>query len=229
MEQFVTEAKAFAIGPYASALLKGNALSAEERRAILPQLARFTGVSEAYLDRADLRLSPGRFFKELLRDRGLSIGRLDTRYTGRDYDNAGETPDNDPSFYAIDGAYTAAINAYARGTLGYSPDVVYSSIGGVRDWDWKIDNPRGEEGYLNVAPYIGQGLRENSGLRIFVAQGYYDFATPFFGAEYSLSRTGIPNDGRISWHWYHAGHMMYVRDEDLKKLSGDIRAFIRAR
>lgn len=229
VEQFVGEAKAFAIGPYASALLKGNAISAEERAAILPQLSRFTGVSEAYLARADLRLLPGRFYKELLRDRGQTIGRLDTRYLGKDYDDAGETPDNDPSFYAIDGAYTAAMNSYSREILGYSPDLTYVSIGGVRDWDWQIGGPRGGEGYLNVAPYIGRALRENSGLRVFVGQGYYDFATPFFGAEYSLSRTGIPNDGRIGWHWYHAGHMMYVRDEDLRKLSGDIRAFIRGR
>jgi carboxypeptidase C (cathepsin A) len=229
VEQFIAEAKAFAIGPYASALLKGNAITSEERAAIRPQLARFTGVSEAYLDRADLRLSPGRFYKELLRDRGLTIGRLDTRYTGKDYDNAGEEPDNDPSFYAIDGAYTAAMNQWSREGLKYSPDLVYSSIGGVRDWDWKIGGPRGGEGYLNVAPYIGRALRENSGLRVFAGQGYYDFATPFFGAEYSLNRTGIPNDGRIQWHYYGAGHMMYVREDDLRKLSTDIRAFIRAR
>jgi len=228
VEAFVAEAKAFAIGPYASALLKGNAITPQERQAILPQLSRFTGVGQDYLSRADLRLSPGRFYKELLRDRGLTIGRLDTRYTGRDYDAAGETPDNDPSFYAIDGAYTAAMNAYARETLGYSPDQTYVSIGGVGDWNWKLAGNR-ERGYLNVAPYIGKALRENSGLRVFVGQGYYDFATPFFGAEYSLTRTGMPTDGRIGWHWYHAGHMMYVRDDDLAKLSADVRAFIRGR
>ncbi|MCW6529320.1 peptidase S10 [Sphingomonas sp. MMSM20] len=229
VEQFVAEAKAFAIGPYASALLKGNALSAAERAQILPQLSRFTGVSQTYLEHADLRLSPGRFYKELLRDRGLTIGRLDTRYTGKDYDNAGEEPDNDPSFYGIDGAYTAAMNHWVREGLKYSPERVYISIGGVRDWDWNIGGPRGGEGYLNVAPYIGRALRENSGLRVFAGQGYYDFATPFFGAEYSLTRTGMPTDGRIQWHYYNAGHMMYVRDEDLQKLSNDIRAFIRAR
>lgn len=229
VEAFVEEARAFAIGPYATALLKGNSLSQAERQAILPQLSRFTGVSQAYLANADLRLTPGRFYKELLRDRGQTIGRLDTRYTGRDYDNAGEEPDNDPSFYGIDGAYTAAMNQYAREVLKYSPDVTYSAIGGVRDWDWKIGGPRGGEGYLNVAPWIGQALRENSRLRVWVGQGYYDFATPFFGAEYSLNRTGMPTDGRIQWHYYHAGHMMYVRDEDLKKLSADLRAFIRAR
>ncbi|MEZ0495502.1 S10 family peptidase [Sphingomonas sp. IW22] len=230
VEAFVNEARAFAIGPYAAALLKGNSLTDQERQSILPQLSRFTGVSQAYLRNADLRLSPGRFYKELLRDRGVVIGRLDTRYTGRDYDNAGETPDNDPSFYAIDGAYTAAMNQWSREGLKYSPDLTYSSIGGVRDWDWNLgEGPRGGSGYLNVAPYIGTALRENSGLRVFVGQGYYDFATPFFGAEYSLNRTGIPNDGRIAWHYYHAGHMMYVREDDLKKLSSDIRAFIRAR
>ena len=229
LEAFVDEARAFAIGPYASALLKGNALSAEERAAILPQLSRYTGVSQAYLSNANLRLSPDRFYKELLRDRGLTIGRMDTRYTGVDYDNAGESPDNDPSFYGIDGAYTAAMNAWSREGLKYSPDVVYSSIGGTRDWDWNIGGPRGGSSYLNAAPYIGRALRENSGLRVWVGQGYYDFATPFFGAEYSLNRPGFPTDGRIQWHYYHAGHMMYVRDEDLRKLSNDLRTFIRAR
>ena len=81
---------------------------------------------------------------------------------------------------------------------------------------------------VNVAPYIGQALRENSGLKVLVAQGWYDFATPFFAAEYALSRTGIPQD-RIHYTYYGAGHMMYIRDEDRHKLAADIRAFIRAR
>ena len=81
---------------------------------------------------------------------------------------------------------------------------------------------------MNVTPYLGRALRENSGMRIFVGQGYYDFATPFFAAEYALSRTGIPQD-RVEYHYYDAGHMMYVRDEDRAKLSHDIRAFIRSR
>ncbi len=226
--QFVEEARQWAIGPYASALLKGQKLEGEERNSIRRDLARFTGLSETYLDQADLRVTPDRFYKQLLRDRGVTVGRLDSRYTGKDYDNAGEGPDNDPSFYGIDAGYTAAINSWARGPLGFKTDREYQSISGIgRDWDWRIGG-RDANAYLNVAPYIGTALRENSGLKVLVAQGYYDFATPFFAAEYALSRTGIPQD-RIEYHYYDAGHMMYVRDEDRRKLTADIRAFIRSR
>jgi len=226
--QFVEEARQFAIGPYAAGLLKGQKLPPEERARIRTQLSHFTGLSEAYLDRADLRVTPDRFYKELLRDRGLTVGRLDSRYTGQDYDSAGESPDNDPSFYGIDAGYTAAINSWARGTLGFVSDREYQSISGIgKDWDWRIGG-RDSNAYLNLTPYLGQALRENGGMRIFVAQGYYDFATPFFAAEYALSRTGIPQD-RIQFHYYDAGHMMYVRDEDRAKLSADIRQFIRSR
>lgn len=229
LEEFVAEARAWAIGPYASALLQGNSLPAEQRAQIRSQLARFTGLSEQFLENNDLRVSSDRFWKELLRDRGLVTGRLDTRYTGKDYDSGGESPDNDPSFYGIDASYTAAMNAYARGDLKFDVDRDYQSISGIGgDWDWNIGGPRGGFAYLNVAPWLGESLRQNSGLRVFVGQGYYDFATPFFGAEYSLNRTGIPKD-RIEYQYYHAGHMMYVREEDLRKLSRDLRAFIRAR
>ena len=224
------QARAFAIGPYAAALLKGNVLPAQERASVRAELARLTGLSEAFVDHAELRISPGRFYKELLRDRGVSIGRLDTRYTGKDYDAAGEEPDNDPSFYAIDGAYTAAMNSYARDDLGYKTDRSYVTIGGVSGWDWKLDGKSGRasEVYGSVAPYLGKALRENSGLKVFVGQGWYDFATPFFGAEYAMSRTGF-DASRIQYHYYDAGHMMYVRPDDLRKLSADIRAFITAR
>ncbi|WP_120717659.1 S10 family peptidase [Tsuneonella amylolytica] len=228
VSQFVEDARRFAIGPYASFLLKGQNASAAERAAILPELARFTGLSPDYLERADLRVTSGRFYKELLRDRGLTVGRLDSRYTGTDYDSAGETPDNDPSFYGIDGGYAAAINAWMRDDIGYVTDQRYVTIGNVGPWDWKLAGGRDSNAYLTVAPYLGKAMRENSDLRIFVGQGWYDFATPFFAAEYALSRTGFPQD-RIEYKYYDAGHMMYVRDEDRRKLSQDVRAFIRAR
>ncbi|MCL6741989.1 peptidase S10 [Sphingomonas sp. RB56-2] len=229
VEQFTQEARAFAIGPYAAALLKGQNLGAEERASVRSRLAHFTGLSEAFLDRADLRVTPDRFWKELLRDRGLTVGRLDSRYTGKDYDSAGENIDNDPSFYGIDAGYTAAVNAWERDGLGFKTDREYQSISQlIPSWDWNLAGGRDTNAYLNVTPYIGRALRENSGLRVFVGQGYYDFATPFFAAEYALSRTGIPQD-RVEFHYYHAGHMMYVRDEDRAKLTRDIRQFIRSR
>jgi carboxypeptidase C (cathepsin A) len=227
-EVIAEEARQFAIGPYAAFLLKGQHASADERAAIRTQLAHFTGLSEQYLDEADLRVTPDRFYKELLRDRGLTVGRLDSRYTGKDLDNAGEYPDNDPSFYGIDGGYTAAMNSWMRDTLGYKTDQRYVTIGSVGPWDWQLEGGRDTNAYLNVAPYLGRALRENSSLRIFVGQGWYDFATPFFAAEYALSRTGFPQD-RIQFHYYDAGHMMYVRDEDRHKLAEDVRAFIRSR
>jgi carboxypeptidase C (cathepsin A) len=229
LEGFVQEAREFAAGDYASALFKGQKLQGEERAAIRRRLARFTGLSERFLDAADLRVTDQRFYKELLRDRGLTIGRLDARYTGRDYDNAGESPDNDPSFYGIDAGYTAALNAWVRDGLKFRTDRQYSTIAGLGNWDWDLADQGGEAKYYkNVAPYLGRAMRENSGLRLFVGQGYFDFATPFFGAEYSLSRTGIPQD-RIVYAYYGSGHMMYVRDEDRTKLSRDIREFIRGR
>jgi carboxypeptidase C (cathepsin A) len=227
LEAFVAEARAFAGGEYATALLKGQRLQGEERAAIRRRLARFTGLSEQFLEQADLRITDGRFYKELLRDRGLTIGRLDARYTGRDFDAAGEEPDNDPSFYGIDAGYTAAINSWVREGLKFRSDRSYTTIGPVGDWDWNL-GPGESKYYKSVAPYLGKALRENSGLRIFVGQGYFDFATPFFGAEYALSRTGFPQD-RIQFSYYGSGHMMYVRNEDRAKLSRDIRAFIRAR
>ena len=102
------------------------------------------------------------------------------------------------------------------------------TIGNVGPWDWRLGGGRDRDAYLNVTPYIGKALRENSGLRVFVGQGYYDFATPFFAAEYALTRTGIPQD-RIHYEYYGSGHMMYVRDEDRVELSRDVRDFIRGR
>ncbi len=230
VEAIAEEARRFAIGPFASALLKGQDLPDAERAAVRAELSRLTGLSETYLDQANLRVTSQRFYKELLRDRGLTVGRLDARYTGTDYDNAGEYPDNDPSFYGIDAGYTAAVNAWLREGLGFETDREYQSIGREpgQHWNWSLSSGPGRSAYLNVAPLIGKAMRQNAGLRVFNAQGYYDFATPFFGAEYSLNRIGIPQE-RVELHYYGSGHMMYVRDEDRVKLARDVRAFIRDR
>ena len=113
--------------------------------------------------------------------------------------------------------------------MGFVTDREYQSISNViGEWDWRIPGGRDTNAYFNLTPYLGTAMRENKDLKIFVAQGYYDFATPFFAAEYALSRPGIPQD-RVEFHYYQSGHMMYVRDEDRAKLSADIRGFIRRR
>ncbi len=224
--EFTDEAREFALTRYAQALLMGSALPPEERAAVRAELARFTGLREEAIEQNDLRLYPGRFQKELLRDRGLTVGRLDSRYTGEDLDDAGESPEVDPSFYGIDGAYTATLNTYLREELGVEMDREYSIIGGLSGpWDWELAGGGGRQTYLNVAPYVGTAMRQNSGLRVFVACGYYDFATPFFAAEYSLSRAGVPPE-RVQFAYYEAGHMMYVNHDCLAALQRDVRNFI---
>jgi len=225
VEQFTQQAREFAEGEYITALLKGNRLSAKEHAHIRDRLAYFTGLSAQYIDEANLRITYPRFEKELLRDQGLTVGRLDSRFTGKDFDNAGEYPDNDPSFYGIDGAYTSAINNYLLNDLHVKINREYNIIGLDGKWNWDIKNGK-RNPYLNVAPYIGKAMRENSQLRVFNAAGYYDFATPLMGAEYSLTRNGI-DASRVTRKYYKSGHMVYIHHPSMVKLVTDIRQFIK--
>lgn len=228
IEAWVDEARTFAMEEYGPALLLGSKLVGDKRDALRARLAYFTGLSEKYLDHANLRVHYQRFNKELMRDEGFALGRLDSRYKGRETDNAGETPEIDPSFYGIDGAYTAALNYWVRDILKFNPDREYTIIGGVRDWNWRLNSKSYRQPYMNVAPYIGKAMRGNSQLRVFNAAGYYDFATPMFGAEYSLDRNGI-DPKRVTYKYYPAGHMMYIHHPSMNVLLDDIRDFIEAR
>ncbi|PCJ53367.1 MAG: peptidase S10 [Planctomycetota bacterium] len=224
LEDFVQQARDYALNEYAHALLQGNSLSDAERKAVRKKLSSFTGLSESFLDRNDLRLQPGRFQKELLREQGLTVGRLDSRYTGVDLDSAGERSDQDPSFYGIDGAYAVAINHHLQNNLDVDIDRHYNIIGGLGgSWDWKV--PGIPFNYFNLAPWIGRAMRENQDLEVYVAAGYYDFATPFFAAEYSLNRAGIVPE-RLHFYYYEAGHMMYIHHPSLHKMQDDIHDFL---
>lgn len=228
-EAFAEEAREFAATDYASALLKGARLSDDERAAVVDRLAAFTGLSRDYVERAELRINAFRFMKELLRDEGLVIGRLDSRYTGRDADGVGETFDNDPSGYGVDSAYTAVMNDYLTRDLGVRMDRDYEvlSVSVNGQWSWDMEDGGGWPAYVNVAPWLGTGMRENPDMRVFLAQGWYDLATPFFGAELAIQKNGVPYD-RVTREYYEAGHMMYVHEPSLQKLAGDVRAFITA-
>lgn len=221
---FLQEARDFAEGPYMTALMKGTRLSDAEQEEVVDRLHYFTGLDMGYLRRANMRVSLWRFMRELLRDEGLTVGRLDSRYTMSSVDDAGENPESDPSFVAIDGAYTTALNAYLRGDIGVEMEREYSIIGGLGgQWDWDID--AGGRFLFNVQPYLGQAMRWNKDLRIYNAAGYYDFATPFFSAEFSLQRPGMDQD-RIVYSYFEAGHMMYVHEPSLTRLNEEIRQFI---
>jgi carboxypeptidase C (cathepsin A) len=224
LEAFIDAARQFAITDYALALLQGNRLDSATYQNIRTQLARFTGLSEHYLDRVNLRVNASRYSKQLLRDQDLTIGRLDSRYKGVDYDSGGERTDNDPSGYGIDGAYTSAIHDYIYKDLGIKMTRPFNVLSYEvnRGWNWNVSGKQMH--YVNVAPMLGRAQRENKDLRIFVANGYFDFATPFFATENTFADNGIDNS-RVSMHYYAAGHMMYIEPDSLAQLAKDIRHF----
>lgn len=227
---FLDEVRTFAIEQYAPALLHGASLPKDAEAKIIASLSRYTGLSQRYIRNAHMRLNPFRFEKELLRDQGKTVGRLDSRYTGEDFDEAGETFDNDPSGYGIDAAYTAAAIDYFTRELEVPIERKFKVLDGKpgQSWNWSITQSQNWPAYTNVAPWIGEAMRENSDFRVFVASGYYDFATPFFATDLTMNRNGI-DPARVSTSYYQAGHMMYVHEPSLLQVSKDMRAFLEGR
>jgi carboxypeptidase C (cathepsin A) len=223
---FLDEVRAFAAGAYASALLKGSALPGAERTALIKQLAGMTGLSETYLDHSDLRVAPQRFMKELLRDRAVSLGRYDSRSLGQDSVAVGDSPDNDPSLYAIDGAFVAMINDYLGRVLNVGIDRPYKILEAAPSEKWKWSERPEPGGFLNVAPFLGQAMRENRDFRLYVASGLYDLATPFFATELTLAHNGIKAD-RTRHSLFEAGHMMYTHGPSRDRLTREVRDFMR--
>ncbi|MGD8326731.1 MAG: peptidase S10 [Sphingomonadales bacterium] len=225
----VAEARRFAVEDYAPALLKGDRLNDAEKAAIRSKLSDLTGLSEDYLDDTNLRINIARFAKEFGRDEGFTVGRFDSRFKGKDFDDAGENYDDDPSGYAIAGGYTSAINHYMATELGVDLTREYKVLDFTpgRNWDWSQDGSGRGFGNINVAPMLGEAMRENSDLRVLLACGYYDLATPFFAAETTLATNGFVKDRTVKT-FYEAGHMMYLHHPSLAKLSKDIRDFILA-
>ncbi len=197
LEPFLDEVRRFAAGPYASALLQGANLDPATRRAIVAQLHRYLGLDESYLDRADLRVDPGRFEKELLRSRGRVTGRLDGRFVGYDIDRNSDSPAYDPVLDAsIQAAFVSAFNRYVREDLKYREDLRYLPFNYAEvanAWNFKRDaNDVGIGVQVpDVISDLAQALTRNPGLRVFSANGYYDLATPFFGTELDLAHLGI--------------------------------------
>lgn len=228
LEVFLAEARSFATRELLPALFEGNRLDPAERDRVRDRLAYFTGLSPEYVERADLRVDGGRFLKELMRDEGLAAGRLDSRYTRDDIDDLGTGPESDAASDAISSAFKAALMDTMYRDLEVRWDRLYLAPADPnlnREWKWQ--SPSQEPWPVNTARDLSEALRTNPSLRVLVASGYYDFATPFFDAEYTLDRHGIPAD-RIDYRYYEGGHMMYVHEPSRTRLLEDVRAFIEA-
>lgn len=227
LSTFLDEVREFAITDYASALILGQNISDEAFMETVVKLHEFTGLSQTYLKHTNLRIDEMLFMKELLRDRGQSVGRLDSRYLGVDASKVGARFDADPSGYAIDGAYTAAIQSYMAGELGIIREEKYNILSGkvFSSWDWLYAGSARSQGFLNTGRFLSTAQRQNPSFRIFIANGYYDLATPFFATEYSFSRSGF-DQSRIEMKYYEAGHMMYIHHPSLNQLAKDMRDFL---
>jgi carboxypeptidase C (cathepsin A) len=234
---FMDEVRQFSRTEYALALIANEHRLTEEQIAhIAGRMSSYIGLSETYIRLSRLRIPPRRFFKELLRDRHMVVGRLDGRYTGTEPDWAGETPESDPTYDAIGGAFTAALHT-SLAEFGVQVDRPYIGSDRKMDeaWNWLLTkraqsgggsmNAQNGGGYINVVPYLGRAMRRNIDLRVLVASGYYDVATPFFGAENALSQDGVVHN-RISYSYYEAGHMIFLHEPSRLQLSIDIRNFI---
>ncbi len=227
LESLLDEAREFASGAYAQALFKGAALPDDERRDVISQLARFTGLSEEFIEENNLRVSIWRFTKELLRDQRRTVGRLDSRFQGIDFDAAGAGPDYDPSYSAIQGPYTAALNHYVRTNLQFESDLPYEILTGrVHPWDYS----KYENRYVNVADDLRSAMTKNPHLKVLVTNGYYDLATPFHATEYTFAHLGLDESLRdhITMTYYEGGHMMYINRPCLESFKEDVAEFIRA-
>lgn len=222
------EAEEYAGGEYNVVLAKGDRLTPAERARALDKLHRLTGLDKGFLDRNDLRIEIHRFTKELLRDRGQTVGRLDGRLTGIEGRNDDDTPGFDPSMTAIRAPYTAVFNDYVRRDLGYESDLEYYILGGgTGPWDF---GQSGNNRFAETADALRQAFAKNPYLRVYIGSGYYDLATPYFATEYTFSHMGLPAvyKPRITSKMFPAGHMFYSHLPSLAGLAADINAFVTA-
>ncbi|MBF7074337.1 peptidase S10 [Glaciecola sp. MH2013] len=227
LEAFVDDVRQFALNEYTEFLFKGQRASEQESQAILAQLHEFTGLSKRFITNSNMRINEFYFMKELLRDRGQVVGRLDSRYLGTETNNVEARFDADPSGYAIDGAYTAAIQNYLAKNLNVKRNEPYHILSSevFSNWNWLYGSSPRQQGFLNVTPHLATAQHQNKDFRIFVANGYYDLATPFFATEHSMNHHGIIKE-KVTMKYYPAGHMMYIHHPSLKQLATDMREFV---
>jgi carboxypeptidase C (cathepsin A) len=233
---WVEQARVFASGPYAQALFAGHNLPADQLDSVAKEVSRFTGLSVDYVKETNLRISPTRFRKEVLRDDRRTLGRYDMRFEGVDIDAAGESPSYDASDTGISGAFVAALHDYLERELKYeSTDAYRPSADNIGLWDWKHRPTSGGPGFGGgeqsqpyVAADLASAIRKNPHLQVFSANGYFDLATPFFATEYDLSHMLLDPALRANIHfgYYPSGHMIYLNVDALHQLRDDLARFI---
>lgn len=225
LTQILPEIEHWAANDYTIALAKGDGLTSPERQEVVAKLARYTGLDPRFIDNSNLRISLGLFRKELLRSEKRMIGRLDSRFKGFDANFATDSPDYDPSEAAIRPPYTSTFNQYVRSELGYKTDVEYYVLGGgiTSPWNWNTNNA-----FVDTSTALRTAMTKNPYLKIFVACGYYDMATPYFAAQYTLSHITLDPSLRrnVSVGYYEAGHMMYIEEKSLSRLRADVGKFM---
>lgn len=233
--KFITRAEQFAIGPYAHALAMGNRLSSRKFESIADELHMYTGLPVAYIEAANLRVSNSEFQKELLRNRGLTIGRLDARYSGPSMDPLSETALYDPQSAAISSAFVTGFNYYVRNILHYAPKIRYLAVNPLvgRHWNWVHKNRHVGQAWpslLNVAVDLANAMKYDPNLKVMVNKGYYDLATPFFATVYTIDHLQIPKSiqSNINLYIYKSGHMVYLRKRSLELFHQNIVKFIRS-
>ncbi|MEQ1646663.1 MAG: peptidase S10, partial [Pyrinomonadaceae bacterium] len=213
----VQEARNFAGGEYASAMMRIDTLSSSERSSLATKFSSLTGLSKDFIEDNNFRVELGEFNKELLRSERRTSGRLDSRFKGIDRDAGGSNTGGDPSMNAIRPPYTAAFNDYVRRELGYKSDVEYYILGGgiTAPWNYNVTNQ-----YADTSVQMKDAMAKNPYMKILVAQGYYDMATPFYAAEYTISALNLDPALRknVSFEYYESGHMMYIETKSLAKL-----------
>ena len=223
-------AEAFVQEDYLKALHLGSRLAPSERRRIVKRMVELTGLSTGLIDDQDLRISDRVFFAELLRDRGKIVGRLEARVTGPFGARKSREWEFDPGIEAIVGPYSMACNAYLREHLGVQTDQKYEilSMEVNKSWNWLQGDSKGNS-YTSTSHALARALRRNPHLRVLVASGYYDLGTPYSASDYSLARLDVPSEvlTRVTHRYYDAGHMMYTRSDDLKKLNADVKNWLR--
>lgn len=234
IEAFMEEVKQFAVREYAPALLAGRNLSSADRQSVLAGLSRYTGLSEQYWDRANLRIDEGQFTQQLLRERGITVGRVDSRFSGDSIDKLAESAPYDPFTTAIGPSYLAAFMDYYRADLEVENSENYVVSGGFfMEWDWGHEQPdlNGFElPFPNTAIDLEYAMKRNPAMQVLVLQGYFDLATPLFATEYVMDHMNLSPELRdnIAFEYFASGHMMYVHEPSLVKFKEDVAEFVRS-